>query len=81
MTVDEWAETHRSMGHSPFPSPTQENPEQWLCKCDPGGAGASVWRILTREQIGRKYAHLGEAATRRRQSEDFRSDVPVGEDV
>lgn len=69
MTVEEWAEKHRSMGHNPFPSPTEENPERWLCECSPDGGATSVWRILTPGQIRRKYAHLGAEAVRRRHSE------------
>lgn len=65
MTVEEWAENHRGMGHHPFPSPTEENPERWLCECNTDRGITAVWRILTHEQIARKYSHLGEAAHRR----------------
>ena len=50
--VEEWAERHRRAGHHPHPAPTDENPERWDCGC--GG----VNRILTGEQIRRKFAHL-----------------------
>ena len=37
------------MGHHPHPAPTAENPERWDCDC--GG----LWRILTLEQIEKKW--------------------------
>ena len=37
-------------------SPTAENPD--LVRCDCGG----IWRILTPEQIRKKFAHLGAIA-------------------
>ncbi|WP_139807378.1 hypothetical protein [Mycobacterium avium] len=57
-SVEAWAERHRRDGHNPHPAPTAENPEQWECKCDPDAAWTAVWRILTLDQIRRKYAHL-----------------------
>ena len=54
-----WAEQHRAQGHNPHPAPTEENPERWDCDC------GAVWRTLTREQLARKYAHLGTAARAR----------------
>ena len=52
MNVQEWAEHHHHQGHHPHPAPTAENPTRWNCEC--GG----VWRILTPEQIEKKFAHL-----------------------
>jgi hypothetical protein len=52
MDVQGWAEDHRRQGHHPHPAPTDENPERWDCGC--GG----LWRILTPEQIEKKFAHL-----------------------
>lgn len=66
MTVEEWVKKHRQQGHSPYPSPTDKNPERWLCQCEPGAPWRAVWRILTLEQIEQKYAHLGAAARRLR---------------
>jgi len=40
------------MGHHPYPAPDSENPERWDCEC------GYIWRILTVEQIERKFAHL-----------------------
>ena len=59
--VEDWAERHRLEGHHPHPAPTKENPERWDCDC--GG----VNRILTVEQIERKFRHLGAAAKARRE--------------
>ncbi len=68
-SVEAWAQRHRRDGHHPHPAPTAENPERWECKCDPDTPWTAVWRILTVEQIGRKFAHLRgsrEAAERAR---------------
>ncbi len=56
--VQEWAQRYRDAGHHPDAAPTKENPERWDCEC--GG----LWRILTIEQIGRKFAHLKSANKR-----------------
>jgi hypothetical protein len=53
--VEKWVERHRAEGHHPYPAPTTENPERWECKCDPDAKWTSVWRILTAEQIGKKF--------------------------
>ena len=53
----QWIERHRSLGHDPYAAPTRENPDQWECDC-PDISGVAVWRILTPEQIGQKFAHL-----------------------
>jgi hypothetical protein len=53
-----WVAQHRDQGHHPYPNPTPENPERWECKCDPDAAWIAVWRILTKEQIQQKFAHL-----------------------
>lgn len=66
MNVEEWAEKHRRRGHHPYPSPTAENPERWLCEC-PDAAGTAVWRILTPGQIRQKFAHMRGAAETREQ--------------
>jgi hypothetical protein len=52
MKLEEWVERHRREGHHPHAAPTKENPERWDCEC--GG----LWRILTIEQLRRKFAHL-----------------------
>ena len=57
-TAEAWAQRHRDEGHHPYPAPTKENPERWECKCDPDAKWTAVWRILTVEQIGQKFAHL-----------------------
>jgi hypothetical protein len=57
MKLEEWVERHRLEGHYPHPAPTGSNPERW--DCDSGG----LWRILTREQIMRKFAHLRKRPT------------------
>jgi len=51
-SVEVWAQRHRDEGHHPHPAPTPENPERWDCDC--GG----VNRILTVEQIAKKFHHL-----------------------
>ena len=51
-----WIARHRDLGHHPEHSPTAENPD--LVRCDCGG----IWRILTPEQIRKKFAHLGAIA-------------------
>jgi hypothetical protein len=48
--VEQWAQRHRDAGHYPYAAPTTENPERWDCEC--GG----LWRVLTLEQIRRKFA-------------------------
>src|ERR1700737_2177053 len=50
--VEERAAHHRGQGHHPHPAPTKENPERWDCDC--GG----INRILTVQQIAKKFAHL-----------------------
>ena len=55
---ERWIAAHQAMGHHPHPAPTKENPERWECKCDQDAVWTAVWRILTREQIKAKYAHL-----------------------
>ena len=62
---EQWIAHHRDRGHEPHAAPTVENPEQWNCKCDPDAAWTSVWRILTLEQIKKKFAHLGAKRTKR----------------
>jgi hypothetical protein len=62
-SVEAWAESHRQQGHHPRPAPTKENPEMWICDC-PGTNLVAVWRILTLEQIKRKYAHLSRRGDR-----------------
>ena len=61
MKQAEWIAHHRDLGHHHHPehSPTVENPD--LLRRDCGG----VWRILTQEQIGKKFAHLGVIAKNR----------------
>ena len=54
--VEEWAQRHRDAGHHPYAAPTKENPGRWDCEC------GHIWRILTLEQITRKFAHLKHAA-------------------
>jgi hypothetical protein len=54
---------HRGQGHNPLPAPTDENPEQWLCKCDPDATWTAVWRILTPEQVRQKFAQLRKLPT------------------
>ena len=61
-SVEAWVERHRRDGHHLYPAPTAENPERWECKCDPDAPWTAVWRILTLEQIGRKFAHLARSA-------------------
>ncbi len=56
--VEEWAQFHRDAGHHPYAVPTKENPERWDCEC------GYIWRILTLEQITRKFAHLKTAKKR-----------------
>ena len=56
MKQAEWITRHRDLGHHPEHSPTAENPD--LVRCDCGG----IWRILTPEQIRKKFAHLGAIA-------------------
>jgi len=70
-SVEAWAERHRRDGHHPHPAPTAENPERGECKCDPDAAWTAVWRILTVEQIGRKFAHL-KSAKKRTEEQDRR---------
>ncbi len=53
-----WVADHRERRHHPYPNPTSENPERWECKCDPDANWTAVWRILTLEQITRKFAHV-----------------------
>ncbi|MGV0618403.1 hypothetical protein ABQE58_26310, partial [Mycolicibacterium elephantis] len=60
MNVEEWVQEHGRRGHHPYPSPTADNPERWLCEC-PDAAGTAVWRILTPRQVEQKFAHLGVA--------------------
>ena len=55
---ERWIARHREQGHEPYAAPTEENPECWECRCDPDAAWTAVWRILTIEQIRRKFAHL-----------------------
>jgi len=69
-SVEAWADRHRRDGHHPHPAPTTENPEQWECKCDPDANWTAVWRILTRDQIRQKFAHLKNQ--KRRESERCR---------
>ena len=69
--VEGWAARHRDMGHHPHPAPTDENPERWDCDC--GG----VNRILTVEQIAKKFAHLGAAAKARREGRRLPEDDPA----
>ena len=52
MTVQEWSENHRRRGHHPHPAPTAENADRFYCDC--GG----LWRILTPQQVEKKFAHL-----------------------
>jgi len=52
MEQAEWLAHHRDLGHHPD-SPTAENADLVCCHC--GG----MWRILTPEQIRKKFAHLG----------------------
>lgn len=54
----QWIDHHRSLGHDPYPDPTNENPERWECKCDADATWTAVWRILTPEQVRKKFAHL-----------------------
>ena len=68
MNCDEWVAHHRGQGHNPHRAPTNENPEQWLCKCDPDATWTAVWRILTREQIMQKFAHLSKRPTPAREA-------------
>jgi hypothetical protein len=56
MKQAEWIAHHRDLGHHPEHSPTVENPD--LVRCDCGG----IWRILTQDQIRKKFAHLGAIA-------------------
>lgn len=56
MNLQEWAQRHRLSGHHPNHAPTRENPERWDCDC------GAVWRILTADQVRRKYVHLTKAA-------------------
>jgi hypothetical protein len=60
MKQAEWIAHHRDLGHHPEHSPTVENPD--LVRCDCGG----IWRILTPEQIRKKFAHLGAIAKKKR---------------
>ena len=69
--VEGWAARHRDMGHHPHPAPTTENPERWDCDCH------YIWRILTVEQIQRKFAHLGAAAEARRKGVPLPWDDPA----
>jgi hypothetical protein len=66
--VEAWAERHRRDGHHPHPAPTTENPERWVCRCDPDASGIAVWRILTAKQIRQKYAHMAASAKRTERS-------------
>jgi hypothetical protein len=66
--VEKWVERHRLEGHHPHPPPTNENPERWDCDC--GG----VNRILTREQIAKKFAHLGAAKKKAEEQERQEAD-------
>jgi hypothetical protein len=75
--VEAWAQRHRDEGHHPYPAPTPENPERWLCKCDPDAPWVSVWRILTPDQIRQKFAHLGRAAKARREGRRLPGDDPA----
>jgi hypothetical protein len=56
--LEAWIEKHRALGHYPYAAPTMENPERWECKCDPDAKWTTVWRRLTVDQIGHKFAHL-----------------------
>jgi hypothetical protein len=58
--VEAWAQRHRDQGHHPYPAPTPENPELWACEC------GHIWRILTPDQIRRKFAGMFSAARARR---------------
>jgi hypothetical protein len=60
MKQADWIAHHRDLGHHPEHSPTVENPD--LVRCDCGG----IWRILTQEQIRKKFAHLGAIAKKKR---------------
>jgi hypothetical protein len=68
-SVEEWVAHHRGQGHNPLPAPTDENPEQWLCKCDPDATWTAVWRILTPEQVRQKFAHLRKLPTLARETQ------------
>ena len=67
-SVEAWAERHRRVGHHPHPALTKENPERWDCEC------GHLWRILTPEQVRRKFAHLKHDHPRR----NLADDLPVG---
>lgn len=76
MNREEWVERHRTADHRPGPAPTQENPERWDCDC------GATWRILTPEQIRRKFAHLKVAAAERHRQQrrvDRAAVRPTGE--
>ena len=60
MKQAEWIAHHRDLGHHPEHSPTVENPD--LVRSDCGG----LWRVLTQEQIRKKFAHLGAIAKKKR---------------
>jgi hypothetical protein len=49
--MKQWAEDHRRHGHHPHPAPTAESGTV-DCAC------GALWRILTLEQIEKKFAHL-----------------------
>jgi hypothetical protein len=71
--VEEWVQRHRDARHHPYAAPTKENPERWDCEC------GHIWRILTLEQITRKFAHLKHAAREaeqaRRRAAKLREDL------
>ena len=66
MSCEEWVAHHRCQGHNPHPAPTKENPERWDCDC--GG----INRILTVEQIAKKFAHWNGGTDRPGMSDSLR---------
>jgi hypothetical protein len=78
--VEEWVGHHRCQRHNPHPAPTNENPERWECKCDPDAVWTAVWRILTPEQIRKKFAHLSRTRSDRLSDDlkDYIAEIQAG---
>jgi hypothetical protein len=61
-SASSWPRT-RDLGHHPEHSSTVEKPDLVLSDC------AGIWRVLTHEQIRKKFAHLGAIAKKKRREE------------